>query len=112
MNPAIYSTIFLLLLVLIFQRMRRKKLILTKIITAKKKRGTHTMKELALRFIGKECLIYAFDSQITGIITEVTDNALLIDNKGTTEVVNLDFIVRIKEYPKNKNGKKKSVVLD
>jgi len=72
------------------------------------------MIELAKRFIGKECLIYAFDSnhQFTGTIREVTDSAILIENNGTLEAINLDFVIRIREYPRNKNGKKKSVVLD
>ena len=30
----------------------------------------------------------------------------------TLEAINLDFVIRIREYPKNKKGKKKSVVLD
>ena len=72
------------------------------------------MIELAKKFIDKECLIYAFDSnhQFTGVIKEVTDGAILIENNGTLEAINLDFVIRIREYPKNKNGKKKSVVLD
>lgn len=72
------------------------------------------MIELAKRFIGKECLIYAFDSshQFTGTIREVTDSAILIENNGTLEAINLDFVIRIREFPRNKNGKKKSVVLD
>ena len=72
------------------------------------------MMELAKRFIGKECLIYAFDSnhQFEGIIKEVTDGAILIEKDGKLEAVNLDFVIRIREYPRNKNGKKKSVVFD
>lgn len=72
------------------------------------------MIELAKRFIGKECLIYAFDSshQFVGVIKEVCDGAILIENNGTIEAINLDFVIRIREYPKNKKGKKKSVVLD
>ena len=31
---------------------------------------------------------------------------------GKEEAINLDFVLRIREYPKKKNGKKKSVVLD
>lgn len=71
------------------------------------------MLELAKKFIGKECLIYAFDSnhQFTGIIKEVSEGALLIENNGTLEAINLDFVIRIREYPKNKKGKKKSVVM-
>ena len=71
------------------------------------------MYELAQKFIGKECLIYTFNSsQLTGVIKEVNDGAILIENGDNLEAVNFDFIVRIREYPRKKNGKKKSVVLD
>lgn len=73
--------------------------------------GNVEMKELAARFIGKECLIYAFDSshQFEGTIKEVTNSAILLENNNAIEAINLDFVIRIREYPKNKNGKKKSV---
>lgn len=71
------------------------------------------MKELATKFIDKECLIYSFNgNQYQGIIKEISDSAMLIENGGTIEVINLDFVLRIREFPKNKKGKKKSVVLD
>ena len=72
------------------------------------------MKTLAERFIDKECLIYAFDSshQYDGMIKEVTDGAILIEKDGKLEAINLDFVLRIREFPRSKNGKKKSVVLD
>ena len=43
---------------------------------------------------------------------ELAKNALLLETGNTVEAVNLDFVVRIREYPRKKNGKKKSVVLD
>ena len=71
------------------------------------------MKELAREFIGKECLIYSFNgNQLEGVVKDVRDGALLLEKGGTLEAINLDFVVRIREYPKNKKGKKKSVVLD
>lgn len=72
------------------------------------------MKELAKRFIGKECIISSFDGnhQYEGVIKEVADGALLIEKDGNSEALNLDFVIRIREYPRNKKGKKKSVVLD
>ena len=72
------------------------------------------MKELAKKFINKECLIYAFDisHQFEGVIKEVSDSAILVEKNGTVEAINLDFVIRIREFPKNKKGKKKSVVLD
>ena len=72
------------------------------------------MIELAKRFIGKECLIYSLGngSQLEGTIKEVSDSAILIEKGGTIEAINLDYVTRIREYPKNKKGKKKSIVLD
>lgn len=76
--------------------------------------GNTQMKELATKFIGKECLIYAFDSnhQFDGVIKEVTDGAILLEKNSKIEAINLDFIIRIREYPRKKNSKKQSVILD
>ena len=59
-------------------------------------------------------MIGTFDGsrQFDGIIREVTDGAVMIEKDGKLEAINLDFVIRIREYPRNKNGKKKSVVLD
>jgi len=72
------------------------------------------MKELAKNFIGKDCLIYSFDGghQYSGTIKEVSDGAVIVDNNGSLEAINLDFVIRIREFPKDKKGKRKSVVLD
>ncbi|MDY5859625.1 MAG: hypothetical protein SPJ77_01445 [Eubacteriales bacterium] len=71
------------------------------------------MEELAKNFIGKECIIYTFNSQqIAGTVKEISGGALLVDNGKETEVINLDFVVRMREYPRGKNGKKKSIVTD
>lgn len=73
------------------------------------------MRELAMQFIGKECLIYTISGSNTveGVLREVGESALLVESKnGNREAINLDYVVRLREYPKNKKGKKKSVVLD
>lgn len=74
------------------------------------------MKELAKRFLEKECIIYTItsnDSSIQGVIKEIDDGGMLIEkNTGENELINLDFITRIREYPRKKNGKKKGIVLD
>ena len=71
------------------------------------------MTEIAKSFIGKKCVIYSFDgNQITGVIKDVIDGAILLDKDGSREAINLDFIIRIREYPRKKNGKEKSVILD
>ncbi len=70
------------------------------------------MKELAKHFLDKECLIYTYNSQFGGKIVEVTEGAILVDDGKQLEAINLDFVLRIREYPRKKNGKKKSVVID
>ena len=72
------------------------------------------MKELAKRFIDKECVISSFDGnhQYEGVIREVTDGAILVEKNGKIEALNLDFVIRIREYPRKKNGKKKSIVIE
>ena len=62
------------------------------------------MKELALAFINKECIIDSFDGnhQYQGVIKEVTDGAILVERNGKMEALNLDFVIRIREYPRKK----------
>lgn len=74
------------------------------------------MKELARQFIGEDCIIYTItsnDGSLQGVIKEIDDGGMVIErNTGEREIINLDFVTRIRQYPKKKNGKKKSVVFD
>ena len=112
--PTYYIPIIILLILLVIFLRKRKGMIAKKVIERRKTEGNTEMVELAKRFIGKECIISAFDSghQFEGVIKEVSDGAVLIEKKGELEAINLDFVIRIREYPRNKNGKKKSIVLD
>jgi len=114
LNPSAYIPIIVLCIVLYILRRKRRAVIAQQIIKKRKMEGNNEMKELAKRFMDKECLISSFDSghQFEGIIREVSDSAILVEKNGTVEAINLDFVIRIREYPKNKKGKKKSVVLD
>lgn len=70
------------------------------------------VKALAEKFIGKECLVYTITSEtnsIKGTITEVSDSGLLIEYNGNLQAVNLEYITRIQEWPRNAKGKKKSI---
>jgi len=104
--------VILVIFILLFIQHRNEKVWIKNHILKKKRKGCTEMLELAKRFIEKECIIYTFNNQLVGIIKEIEGNALMIEKNGVLEAVNLDFVVRIREYPKKKNGKKKSVVLD
>ena len=109
-----YIPIIVLFLIIFLER-RKKNLIAGKrVIENRSAEDKKKMIELAKLFLGKECMIYAFDSshQFVGTIKEVTDGAILIEKDGKLEAINLNYVIRIREYPVKKNGKKKSVVLD
>ena len=115
MEPTYYIPIFFMFFILWITRRREEQEAKIHILKRKKQRnkGDNTMIELAKKMIGKECLIYTFNgTQLTGTVAEVEGSALMLDNGKEREIVNLDYVMRIREYPKKKNGKKKSVVLD
>jgi hypothetical protein len=114
LNPATYIPIIFLWIIVIWTiYSQRQSLIVKKLIEKRKREGNKEMKELALRFLEKDCVIYAFNNQqFEGVIKEVADGAILIEKDEKLEAINLDFVVRIREYPKNKKGKKVSVVID
>ncbi len=74
------------------------------------------MENFAKEFIGKFCIIYlmsGFSSQIVGTVKGVNSNGILIsDKEGRVQLINLDYVTRIREYPVNKKGKTKNFVLD
>ena len=108
----------LFLLVIIPWIMRQRRLAAVRHILNQKKQNKENseMKELAKRFIGEECIIYTItsnDGSVQGVIKEIDDGGMVIEKKtGELEIVNLDFVTRIRENPRKKNGRKKGVVLD
>ena len=110
MSPSTYIPIIIMWIIIIYVLLSNRKAVIAKQIIKKRKvEGNTEMKELAKRFVNKECLISSFDSnhQFDGVIKEVTDGAILLEKDGKVEAINLDFVIRISEYPRNKKGKKK-----
>lgn len=106
--------LFLFLVIYLPQKKRRTAAAVRHI--RKKREETVAMEALARQFIGKECIIYTItsnDGSVQGTIKDVTSSGMLIeDTMGQLQAVNLEYVTRIREYPRNKKGKKKSVVLD
>ena len=106
------------LLVIIPQVLRRRRIAAIRHILNRKMQNKENgvMKELAKRFIGEECIIYTItsnDGSVQGVIKEIDDGGMVIEkNSGELEIINLDFVTRIRQYPRKKNGKKKDIVLD
>lgn len=113
-----YTILVALFLLVIIPWIRRRRRIaaIGHILNRKKQnKEIEFMKELAQKFVGKECLVYtvASDSSVAkGTIKEITVSGLLIDCDGNLQAVNLEFVTRIREWPRKKNGKKKEIILD
>lgn len=114
-----YYLIFLALLFFVILpgiKQRRRMAAVRHILNRKKQNKENiVMKKLAQEFIGKECMVYtvASDSNsVNGMIKEITDSGLLIEKDGNLQAVNLEYVTRIREWPRKKNGKKKEIVLD
>ena len=70
-----------------------------------------TLKTTTLLY--EECIIYTVADNfgnIQGVIKDVNDTGITVENKQGLQAVNLDYVVRIREYPRKKNRKEKSVV--
>ena len=115
-NPAMSPAIMMLILLFVILSQEKRKNILAArtILRKKNQKETVVMKETAKRFIGERCIVYFIGgNQSVGVIKEVNETAIVIDDgKGIDEALNLDFVARIRQYPKNKKGKDKKVVLD
>ena len=71
------------------------------------------MQELAMRYLGKEVLINLVGCTTlqAGTLREVADNAIVLENKGREVVINLNFVTKLREFPTDKNGKKKMLAM-
>ena len=88
----VWFPLILLFLILYLQRRETDQTIAAR---AKRQKGDVEMHTLAQRFI-----------------REVVDNAVVLEKNGEQTVVNLDYVIRMREYPKNKKGKRKSVIAE
>ena len=63
------------------------------------------MKELLSRFMEKDVYIKLLDGHADGVVKEVSDNGVVLENKDGLQIVNLEYVMKVREYP-YKNGKR------
>lgn len=102
MTPAYFVPIFMLFLILYLSR-RNREMLARRVVTNKRMENREKMFEAAKKFIGKKCVVYTFNSDyVSGTVKDVTGGAIILDRKGNEEIINLDFVTRIKESPEKK----------
>lgn len=83
-------------------------------IAGHNRKDTNKMIDLAKQFIGKDVYVYTIDeNEFGGVLKQVTNDALLLElEDNTLEVVNIEYVIRFREHPRDKKGKKKFIVTD
>jgi len=70
------------------------------------------IKEALQKFVEEkeECVVYTSNgTMIIARIIEVGDGFMRLDEKDSESIVNLENVLRVRSYPKNEKGKKKSI---
>lgn len=113
MNSSFTIILILLIIFWITNDRKKRKIVATlqQIISRKKtNKENKEMKELAKQFIGEECIIYTITSTVLkGTLKEVTDEGLLLQRSDSLEAVNFDYVISIRNWPRDKKGKKKQI---
>lgn len=113
MNPAIWICILLPLFLLWTQQEEKNNLLTLKKNIRKHRLGGAEMNEMIRQMIGKECILYhSLNAQTIGTPIALEGNWLSVATKTGTEILNVDYVSRIREYPRTAGGKKKSIVTD
>ena len=101
MNPAIYAAVFLPLLIVLLQQEQTDAQMVTTRIRKRRtgKGGTENMNESVKQYVGKNCMIYACNSQMTGNVVSVEENWMTLQTKAGSMLINLDYVSRILECP-------------
>ena len=112
-NWYLFVIFFIVIFLLYLTRKRRKKYIAKRLnkrnrVINNREKGRIIMKELVERFVGKDVYVKLLEGTADGVIREVTDRGIVLENKGGMQIVNLDYIVKVREYP-YKNGKRATI---
>ena len=79
----------------------------------RRKRNGKIMEDMIREYLGKDVVIYTLgsSSMVSGVLDLVKDGWCVIKDfeSGEAQTVNLEYVVRVREYPKDKNGKRKLI---
>ncbi len=70
------------------------------------------MLEFAKRLVGRDVYVFMFNgNNVAGRLLEVRDDAPLLADDSGEQIVNLRYVIRLREHPLDKKGNKKKIVL-
>lgn len=112
MNVSYFLLVIIPIFLLLMQRSEQRQARAVRRIIERRREGERILTRFIEKYIGKYCIVYTMNSQVEGIIRSAEDNWVELEKDGSQQVLNADYIVRVREYPLNKRGKRKGVVLD
>ncbi len=102
MNRSTYIILMLLFFVIYMQNSRKKKLVTRRILNKKTESEKEQMMKYISGFIGKECYIKTINDTARATIKDVSEKAILVETKVSTEIINLDYVISVSEIRKDK----------
>lgn len=108
-TKVLYFLVFVLLLLGCLSKKKRQKYRI-KMMSKKNQneRELERMNELIQSLMGKDVYVKLLEGTADGIVKEVTDKGVVLEGKEGIQIINLDYIISIREYP-YKNGKRAMV---
>ena len=114
MDSVYFLLALAIILALFWTAKQRRIAAIRHVQTRKRNSGKDTVMEaLTRQIIGKECNLYTVtstDSSIQGTLKDETERGIVLEKDGNVEAVNLEYVTRIREYPRNAKGKRKTIV--
>ena len=111
-NYLLWFTVVFILIILPSIRSRQIAVAYHHIRKKHKKKEIIAMNKIVMDYIGKECLVYTINNtSVSGVVESVEDSWVTIRSFDgqSTEAVNIEYVTRIREYPKSKKGKRKAI---
>ena len=95
----------LLLLCVLLVLQQRKRNWAAQYLKLRGRKEGLVMTEAVKKLIGRECYFYLLSGEVTGIVREVEGRSVVVETRRETQVVNLDFVMRVREIPEKKRKK-------
>jgi hypothetical protein len=102
LDPGVWVAVYMpIIIALVITARNKRQMMRNRIIKKSSHGGDGFMNELVRTFLGKQCVVYTFEgNRIKGTIEKVEGNWISISTAKEAQIVNADFISRIRQCTK------------
>ena len=102
MDTSTWIVLWLLLLCLLLLVQRRRRNRAARYLKMRGRKEGLVMTEAVKKLIGRECVFYLLSGEVQGIVREVEGRSVVLESRKETQVVNLDFVMRVRAMKEKK----------